>query len=150
MVIPFGTKHKGEKIGKVLLKDPSYIMWALEQSGSGAMLAVQAEAKRLISKFDSKPILVPCFKCKSAASYFSCYSNNASALYAWCKSCDPYSQAANQGKLTNVRTFAEAMRFIQFSCGDTKGERNNIVKRMAEAKGLPRRVGDAQVDAFFA
>lgn len=149
MIIPFGTKHKGDKVGKVLLKDPDYIVWMLDQQGTGAMGAVQTEAKRLIAKLDAKPLTVSCHGCKGQATYFTGYHNNASLMYPWCDVCEPYSNGANQGKLVSIRTFLQAMNHVKQSCGNTKGERTAIVKTMAQAKGLPKHIGDAQVDAFF-
>ncbi len=149
MIITFGKK-KGVEVGKVLLKDPDYIAWALNQSNSGPMGALQTEAKRLIAKFGTKPLTTVCHGCKGNATYFTAYANNANSLYSWCDTCNPYSSGANPGKLTSIRSFSDAMAHIAYSCGNLKKGKTAIVKAMAEAKGLPKRVGDAEVAAFFA
>ena len=58
--LTFG-KHKGETIGKLILREPGYIKWMLEETdASGPMAKAAADARRLIKSFDHKALTVSC------------------------------------------------------------------------------------------
>lgn len=142
--------HKGKSMEELVLKEPAYVHWLLEQTPSGALLAMKNEAKQLIAKFDAKPYVVPCFeRCSRPATRLSVYLSNL-APYWWCSDCDPYGQGASDGKLQILRTYVAALSHVQFFCGGKKADYRALIKDMAKAKGLPARVGEAQLKEFFA
>ncbi len=49
-----------------------------------------------------------------------------------------------------VITYTEALGHIQNYCGGRKGDLNFLIRILAEAKGLPKRVGEKQAQEFFA
>jgi len=152
MLVTFG-KHQGKAVETLLLKEPDYIKWVLEQpSPSGGLGRVQAEVLRLIAIFDRKPILGTCYKhsCNQPPIRFSAYAGNSEMLYQWCGTCDPYEAGAMNGKLAEIKTYREALRHIEWTDGGVKSGYKAIVKAIALRKGLPKRTGDAQVTAFFA
>jgi hypothetical protein len=153
MLVTFGKKHQGKTVESLILKEPDYIKWVLEQPNpTGGLARVKAEALRLIGIFDQKPIMGPCngHGCKQPPVRFSAYAGNSEALYQWCDSCNPYEAGAVSGKLAEIKTYRDALRHVEWTDGGVKSGYKAIVKAMALRKGLPKRSGDAQVKAFFA
>lgn len=152
MQVTFG-KHKGKSVGYLLLKEPDYLKWLLEQPKSeGAMAKVKAEAIRLISIFNSKPFIRKCEgkNCQAPVSKYTTYRGSTSSISYWCDSCDPYQLGAMKGKLSEHSTYNEAIRHIELTCGATKDGYKSIIRELALSKGLPKRSGESQIDAFFA
>jgi len=150
MKITFG-KLKGKSVGLALLRHPDYIAWVLDQpSPSGGMKGVIAEANDLIPLFDAKPIVKRCRgrNCSNQATRFSVYHGGFDA-WPWCDSCDPYSQGASTGRLSILKTYREALRHVAFFNAGRREDYRDLLKSMAEAKGLPARVGEKQAAAFF-
>jgi len=52
--------------------------------------------------------------------------------------------------LTVVRTYSDALHYIEWTVRGVKSGYKAIIRALALRKGLPKRSGDAQVDAFFA
>jgi hypothetical protein len=150
MYITFGTKAKGKSVELAVLRQPDYIAWMLDQpSPSGRMQAVVAEVNRLIPLFDAKPIVERCRgNCSNRATRFSVYQGGFDA-WPWCDSCDPHSQGASTGRLSILRTYREALRQVAFFNAGRREDYRDLLKSMAEAKGLPARVGEKQAAAFF-
>lgn len=153
MQITFG-KHAGKSLELLILKQPDYIAWMLQQQNAhGAMKRVQEAAKRLMARFDAKPILKDCFGQPAAAhkaTRCTVYQNNVTVPHWWCDTCDPYQSGANPGKLQVIRTYEEALAHVTFWCGGRASDYKSLVKDLAQAKGLPARVGEKQAAAFFA
>lgn len=150
MQITFG-KHQGKSSEEVVLKHGSYAKWVLEQTEAGSGLgSLRVDLKKLIGKFDGKPILKACHNCKKPATLVTAYWNNDVTLYPWCDMCDPYSAGALEGKLYQLRSYQDALRHVEYRCGGTKAGYDRIVRAFAEAKGLPGRVGSAAAKKFFA
>lgn len=151
MLVPFG-KHQGKTVGTLVLKHPDYIKWVLAQQGpTGGLKRIRDEAERLIRIFDAKPILGACSgrNCKRPPVIFSAADRSSSLLYQWCDSCDPYQSGAAPGKLTVVRTYRAALNHVESTCGGVKSSYKTIIGVIAQRKGLPKRSGERQVDAFF-
>lgn len=151
MVVMFG-KHQGKTVAFLVLKEPDYVRWVLEQQNpTGGLARVHAEAKRLIAIFDQKPIIGSCMghNCKQPAVRFTAYAGNSAALYTWCATCDPYESGANSGTLTEIRGFRDALRHVTWTDGGAKSGYKSIVRAMALRKGLPLRSGSPQITAFF-
>jgi hypothetical protein len=148
VTVTFG-KHKGKLEQVLVIRWPDYVSWVLSQpQPSGPMIPLATKFKALIEAFDRKPILKKCFRCKEPATRYSLYRNSVNA-YWWCDACDPYSSGAIEGRLTIGRTYREALRHVQYSCGDTATEARTVIRMLAEAKGLPRRMNEAAALKFF-
>lgn len=152
MKLNFG-KHAGKSLQLLLLNEPAYIEWMLEEnSASGPLRAARAEAERLIARFDAKPLLRNCSSQllpPHRATRCTLYAESASGEYWWCATCDPYQAGASNGKLHIVSSYEGALRHVALRSGSKKDYRA-LVRAIAEAKGLPKRVGEAQAAAFFA
>ncbi len=147
MQVTFG-KYVGKSSQFLVLKEPGYIRWALGQSANGPMAKLQAEAKRHIHDFDAKPFKAVCAECKQPAVRATAYQNNTD-LVAWCANCDPYSLGANSGKLTVLTTWSQALRHVEFTCANRKGDQAAIIKELGRLKGAPARLGDVQAVSFL-
>jgi len=115
------------------------------------MLRVVNEAQRLIKIFDSKPCQTECYgkDCSKSATYCTVYKSNVYTPYWWCEDCDPYEQGADEGKLQVVGTYQDAINHCSMYC-TTRDAIKDLIKTLAQAKGLPNRVGEAQAERFFA
>ncbi len=138
-------KYAGKSSEQVVLKFPDYVEWYI---GAYPTAKLSTEFKRLVGIFDRKPLRTKCYTCKKSATLATAYMNNPS-LYFWCSDCDYYGSGANKGKLTIIKTYSNALQHIELNCGGYKSWKSTIIKSLAQAKGLPARVGDAQAVAFF-
>jgi hypothetical protein len=144
-------KHFGKIIETLVLKEADYISWLLSKRGvTGELAAARNEARRLIRIFDQKPMVEACStdQCPNLATRLSAYVGNMRVL-AWCDACDPASFGASSKRLTMIRTYFEAIDHAMLSGGRRTAIRA-IIKSLAQAKGLPSRVGEAEAEGFFA
>jgi hypothetical protein len=149
MVITFG-KHKGKSAELILLKHASYVDWVLSQAdASGNMKSLQRAFQCLIRRLDEKPFAYPCDGCKQEATRASFYEGNPDLCYVWCEDCDPYSSGANAGKLTVVRSSEEVVWYVKARVSKYDSDIDDGIRAYAFAKGLPKRVGEAQAAEFF-
>lgn len=149
MAISFGPE-RGKSVEITMLKRPDFISWTLgAESGPAAQLALTARS--LMVKFDSKPILKSCDGrgCSSQATRCTVYQNNVFTPYWWCDSCDPYSNGALPGKLQVIRTYNDALKHVTQYCQGSRADCRQLIIELARAKGLPKRVGETQAQAFF-
>lgn len=145
---PVGV-HKGKLVEELVIKEPAYVHWLLGQSPTGGLLGMKIEAKNLIKKFDGKPYTVKCFnRCGNPVARLSVYGDSIVPMW-WCTNCDPYDQGANDGKLQIFSHYVDALDHVQMYCDGKKGDYRSLIKSMAKAKGLPARVGEPQLEAFF-
>jgi hypothetical protein len=145
-------KHAGESVAEVVLKHADYCKWLLDKDdASGVLERMRVEAQRLISIFDSKPILGSCngSGCAKRSVRFSAYRGNSELPHWWCETCSPYLAGASQGKLTIIKTYRDALDHVESTCGGTRGGYSEIIRAMAIAKGLPKRSGEKQIGDFF-
>lgn len=147
MIITIGKEHKGKSVEIVVLKEPDYTMWVLHKEDAGQQLAfIQKEVRRLISIFDSKPFTCKCYGCqRSTATRFS-LAHPSPSPYWWCDKCSPRSMGCD-GLLSVGRTYREAMQYAGLRLG--KDLTGGLIRDLAEAKGLPKRVGEKQAEIFF-
>ena len=147
MAITFG-KHKGKSEEVAVLGWPDYVSWVLAQPNpSGPMIPLAARFRALIEAFDRKPLVKTC-RCGKPATRFSLYRNDVTA-YWWCDTCDPYSAGAIEGRLSTGRTYRDALNHVRITCGDAKTMARAVVRTLAEAKGLPKRLSAKAAVAFF-
>jgi hypothetical protein len=151
MIIPIG-KHKGKSVEWLVLNKPDYVKWVLELPAPyGALAAIKSQALRLISLFDSKHIVKPCTNrnCSRAAIQFSGYKGNPWCYYAWCDTCDPYRAGAAPWKLTIIKTYTDALKFIQRHCDGRRSDYRLAIDTIARAKGFPERSSPPRIRKFF-
>ena len=144
-------KHADKSLELLMIREPGYIQWLRQQAASGPLLALKNEAMKLMKRFDSKPFNQVCHgrTCGVGAAKATVYGNSLTP-YWWCSSCNPYESGANQGKLQVVRTYAEALHHVELYCSGRKADYVSLIRYLAEAKGLPARVGEKQAQFFFA
>jgi hypothetical protein len=136
-------KHAGKSFEEVLLKDPATAQWLSVNGQTG----IAKEFQKLIERFDQKPMTVPCGICGNAATKATGYSEGGLILVFSCETCDdPWIDEAN-GRV--IRTFNDAMKFIDDTRKGKKTTKREIIRELARAKGLPKRLsGDAAIDFF--
>lgn len=150
MNVGFG-KHKDKSVAILVLKDPEYVLWVLRQPNpSGPLARVQAEVKRLIGIFDSKPLQKKCCNtnCSNLATQCSIYLGNVSRLFWWCSTCDPRQRGAIEVNLTLIRSYREVLQHCALY-NVRKVDIGKLILSFAQAKGLPKRVGEVQAEEFF-
>jgi len=145
MKLTFG-KHKGKSVETIVLKNPDYAMWLLSKTDAGEPLShIRKEIARLIRVFDSKSFVCKCYGCYETATRFSLAHPSPSA-YWWCDKCSPRSRGCD-GLLSVGHTYKEAMQFAALAL--RKDHTIGLIRDIAEAKGLPKRVGEKQAAEFF-
>jgi hypothetical protein len=70
-------------------------------------------------------------------------------LLCWCDDCDPYELGASAGKLRIVTSYGDALQYVHTYCRGEKPALRTLIRQLAEAKGLPERVGEQQAQDFF-
>ena len=151
MKVTFG-KHSGKSVELLMLKEPSYIQWVLnQQSPTGNMATVKSHIQHLISIFDSKPFKgkkCSSKSCDKPVTRYTVYFDNLQP-YWWCDTCDPYQLGANSGKLHLPNDYKSALLHVATFCQGRKPDYTYIIKTLSQAKGLPDRVGESQAQSFF-
>ncbi len=151
MQVTFG-KHAGKSVELLMLKEPSYIKWILDQqSPTGSMAKVKSHIQKLVQVFDKKPFTgKQCWAktCKKLATRFTIYLDNLDP-YWWCNACDPYQTGANSGKLQSPIDYRSALQHVEMFCRNRKSDYTDIIKMISQAKGLPGRVGEVQAQKYF-
>lgn len=141
MDMSFG-KYKEKAVAWVLLEDPQYFAWMGNNGMSGKREYIFA--MQLINIFDNKPFInARCNgRCggQNPVTKLTLYASTYNGEYWFCDKCDPYSNGANSGKLTGIRTFAQAMAYR---------DSDLIIKAMASAKGVPQRKTKNALRDFF-
>ena len=145
MIIANGPKA-GTSTQELFLKEPGWVQFFVAKNPQSK---VTADLRRHDKALTAKPFVEKCFRCKGQATRLSFYSGNAHSSVAWCDDCDPYTLAARAGKLTIVQTFMQAVRFVDSTCKGRRADKRLVVRQLAEAKGLPNRVGQAAAIKFL-
>ncbi|MGO9138152.1 MAG: hypothetical protein ACLQBC_10860 [Syntrophales bacterium] len=145
-IINFG-KHHGKSCELVLLKDPHYVKWVLETNVEGPLKQVQIKLVRLVQIFNAKPFITKCRVCSRPAERATLYKDNAVILYWWCNDCHIYGNRT--GVLSEVSTYESALRYVASVCKKRKSDYQILIKELAQAKGLAKRVGQVQAVEFF-
>lgn len=149
--VTFG-KHSGKSVELLMLKEPSYIKWVLEQkSPTGSMANIKSHIEHLIQVFDTKPFMGKnCWSkaCQKQATKFTVYLDNLDPHW-WCSECNPYQTGANSGKLQSPIDYRSALFHVELFCRNKTSDYRDIIKMISQAKGLPIRVGEPQAAKFF-
>jgi hypothetical protein len=143
-------KHIGKSIELVMLKDPNYIEWILnEPNPNGWLITVKREILRLIDLFDRKPFIRKCTGCKEKVAIRASLCDDNPIPWWWCNDCEPNLSEILKGRIHFVITYTQALDHIRNYGGRRKGDLNYLIHLLAEAKGLPKRVGEKQARSFF-
>jgi hypothetical protein len=141
-----GGQHAGKTYEEVFLKKPDFARWYAREFGD---TPAAAEFRELAKKFNEKPFTARCHGCINVATRASAYRGTPS-LYFWCDSCKAADAGAVGDKLVIVRTIKEALDHVHDTASGKRVYMRAIVRELAEAKGLPTRVGEKQAVGFFA
>ena len=150
MVISFG-RHEGKPAEVLVLNHPDYVMWMLgEKDATGRLAQARPEVRRLVRRFDSKPILKKCQDPDCDRLATRCIVNRGSITPRWlCDVCDPSRECSSPDKLEIIRTYSDCVRYVYFFCLRNEQAMKALLKKLARAKGLPRHADRAEVMAFF-
>jgi hypothetical protein len=151
MELLFG-KHECKSTELLVLRHPDYVDWMLREVDAKGMFAqAQSEVRRLISLFDEMPIVKPCRnpECANLATRASVHLGRTD-LWWWCEVCKPYGSGAGLDKLHIIRSYWDAIDYVTLVSSRPRSDLNALIRRLAEAKGLPSRVGEKQAAVFFA
>lgn len=141
-------KFEGMSVGSVVLKEPSYAMWLVGILDiRGPLATARSETIRLITTFNSNPIITLCHGCKGTATRFTGYEGSSISFYAWCDICDP--RGSSQKASLAIRTYQQALNHIDRSGTGTPAGKKRIISAMADRKGLIRPLTKANIAAFF-
>src|ERR1700732_1276073 len=133
-------RYAGKTTEEVLLKFPDWARWNVHEY-PGAKHS--KHFRELAKKFTSKPFVEPCEGCKGGVTRASAYRASPELRF-WCDDCNPSQTGAEQAKLTTVRSMGDALRHIEETADGNRNWKRQIVRALAEAKGLPKRVGEKQ------
>lgn len=155
MNVGFGT-YKDVDVRRLLLQHPDYVKWVLKEAKGGQLAALAADLRRYIQVFDAKTFVEQCMgrragaRCarpvKCGTAYHS-HSGLSVDLFWWCDTCDPYQSGAG-ATLIPVSTYSEALSVVDRYQG-RKSDFTDIIKNLSRAKGMPKRVTSAALEAFF-
>jgi hypothetical protein len=67
----------------------------------------------------------------------------------WCNHCDPYLHGALPGRLQIIETYVDALNYVGNYCKGRKSDYRFLILALAQAKGLPKRVGEAAVQEWL-
>lgn len=147
MVISFGAQ-RGKTAEEILIKEPFYVQYVLNEPAHGPLLSLKKELLRLISIFDKKKFVVKCRSCGKLATRGSAYRRNPNPLFFWCDDCDITSWGATRHKLTVITTYESAL-FHLANDNANKKEYRDLIKNLAIGKGLPNRITQKALTVFF-
>ena len=149
MQISFG-KNKGKTVECLIINDPDYISWLLRADANGEVRKAQLYAGSLMRIFDAKPLRKKCdgCNCSAIATRATFYTGNVHP-YWWCDNCDPSDQGANPGNLHVVKTYLDALAYVECFCGGRKRDYRHVVRLFALLKGFPARSSKNSCEIFF-
>jgi hypothetical protein len=140
-------KHAGELSEVVFLKLPDLVQWMIKKAPDNRLTADFKALKRL---FDQKPLRYElCYGCQKVPVKATAYEQT-SGLYFWCDRCNPYDSGARAGTLSTVNSFDSAMSHADFTCDGNRSVKRNLIRSLANAKGLPKRITENAALNFFA
>jgi len=153
MIIAFG-KHDGESVIEVVLKNPEYVNWVLENTdATGQLRVIRNEMLRFIDIFNSKPFTQKCWgnshNCDKPATRCTTHREDCFALQWWCDECNPYQNGASPGTLYVISTYQNVLGYVSGVCKNRKEDYVSFIKRLAQEKGLPKRLKKGDIEKFF-
>lgn len=150
MYMTFG-KHEGKTIELLMIKEPKYVHWILNQpSPRGQLLDVKNHVMKLIKIFDAKPFIGKSCQggmCDQPATRFAVYRDNLSSTW-WCDTCNPHQLGAIVGNLQMLNDYYHALRHVRMYCRERVSDYRDLLGVMAKAKGLANK-GEQAIQDFF-
>lgn len=156
MLVGFG-KHAALDVRKLLIRDPSYVQWVLEQPQStGRLAALAVKVRQCIDVFDAKPFVLGCMgtergvRCARTVTRGTAYCSSAGFngnMHFWCDECDPC-QLGAAASLLDVRSYTDAIA-VASRYGGTKSDSASVVKSLARSKGMSKRITADALSSFF-
>jgi hypothetical protein len=95
------------------------------------------------------PFLRKCTGCKERLGTRASLRDDSPIPFWWCNECEPDLIETLKGRIHIVTTYTQAFDHIRNYCGGRKGDLSYLIHFLAEAKGLPKRVGEKQAQEFF-
>ena len=139
-------KRAGKTTEEVLLKFPDWALWNVNNYPDSKH---SKEFVTLGKTFAAKPFTKRCDGgCGKLATRGTAYGGSPDLMF-WCNHCSPTQNGASGSKLTVVRTIGDVLRHIGRTADGNRAYSRTIVRQLAEAKGLPTRVGEKHALAFF-
>lgn len=142
MRLRFGP-YAGKSTEVLLLRAPDYAEWVLSHRPEGALGRAFTD---LIAAFDARPLERAC-ACGAPASQVRAY-RNSTELLVMCEHCA--AQPALADVTSEVTAYGGALAHVRQTCvrAHRKAQRR-IIRRLAAAKGMPRRVTEQAAEAFL-
>ena len=136
--------HEGKTAEEVFIKHPDFAQWTIERyPGSPHGQAFI----RLTQQFDDKPFTADCHReCGQKATRASA-NRDGGLLFFWCDNCDPFSTGVHGLRI--IHALSESLQHVDLKAGGNRALKRRIVRRLAAAKGLPKRVGEKEALEFF-
>jgi hypothetical protein len=140
-------RYQGRTAETLLLRAPDYALWVLRHRPDGKLAQCFRE---LIAAFNARPLQSPCQACGAQATRAAALPER-SELYFFCDACALYPDAAPFGAAQDLRTLAQLADHVERTARRRATARfRALVRGMAQAKGLPRRITESAAEAFFA
>ena len=134
--MPFG-KHKGKSVWQLILNEPSYIHWLLNQERTPAFDFFYRQLERLVSEFNRAPFIrekcsgmVEGSACTHPATQFTLNNESTTPVY-WCEACCPKHVMTARLTVTLGISYQDALTRCK-----TEGQKRKLIKELAIAKGL--------------
>jgi hypothetical protein len=143
-------KHKDLQIERVMVDEPAYVLWMLNQDdASGSLARARLHIEARIRSFDARRFVNKCHVsgCTRPVKRYSLTSDIV-APYFWCKSCDPYSSGVAVGLRILKGGYLEALRYVEQHTQQTQDYRA-LVRALAKAKGLRSPATAARLEEFL-
>ena len=144
MEVTFG-KHAGNSVEHLVVKRPDL----LAQSANGQLFRLQQQARDLVARFDAKPITYACFGTCGQPATRGVVIPGLTGPAWWCDTCMAHDLDTNPVNLVSIKTYVGAVRYTKDRCGASRVPCQTLVKFFAEAKGLPKRAREPQIQEFF-
>jgi hypothetical protein len=139
-------KHQGKTTEEILLKEPDYAVWYM---GEYPESRAGRDFRRLEKAFDAKPFVAEC-RCGQKAVRVSGYRGSPLLMF-WCAECSPTGSGAEPQKLRYpVNTYRAVLEHISLTADGYKNWKKDIVRGLAEGKGLKTPLSKKKLAAFFA
>lgn len=154
MIMGFGI-HSSKTVENVVLTHPDYVKWMLDNIEKASyqkrfVNGAKKQVNRLINIFDKKPTMCKCntIGCNNTAENAIFFSSVVSNHKWLCNECLG-GKHSTLGRYKIVRTYRNALSYVEKNCKNAGSNYELIIKYLAEAKGLPSRFTETDESSFF-
>jgi len=67
----------------------------------------------------------------------------------WCDNCNPDQSGTLYGRIQMIETYVDALNHVAYYSNRRKSDYRSLIREIAQAKGLGKRVNDEVVQEFF-